>query len=79
MKNTNIISQSETRRSTYSLLVGSEEKSRSLFETLAYSLCILSAAFSIWQAAHQPVEVPSSITTSSIVSAPSAVSDAQRS
>jgi hypothetical protein len=44
--------------STYALLVRSEEKERSLFENVAYLVFILSAVFSIWQAARQPVTVP---------------------
>ena len=44
--------------STYALLVRSEEKSRSRLEVLVYALFILSAVFSIWQAAHQPIGLP---------------------
>lgn len=44
--------------STYALLVRSEEKERSMFEGVAYLVFILSAVFSIWQVAHQPVELP---------------------
>jgi len=39
--------------STYALLVRSEEKNRSLLETL-----ILSIVFSIWQFVQQPVRIP---------------------
>jgi hypothetical protein len=41
--------------STYALIVRSEEKERNLFEGAVYLVLILSAVFSIWQAAHQPV------------------------
>ncbi len=44
--------------STYALLVRSEEKERSLFEGAAYLVFILSAVFSIWQVAQQPVALP---------------------
>jgi hypothetical protein len=51
--------------STYALLVRSEEKERSLFEGIAYLIFILSAVFSIWQVAQQPVELPTVIHTTS--------------
>jgi hypothetical protein len=44
--------------STYALLVRSEEKERSMFEGVAYLVFILSAVFSIWQVAQQPVALP---------------------
>ena len=44
--------------STYALLVRSEEKERSLFEGVAYLVFILSAVFSIWNVAQQPIELP---------------------
>jgi hypothetical protein len=44
--------------STYALLVRSEEKERSLFEGGAYLVFILSAVFSIWNVAQQPVALP---------------------
>jgi len=44
--------------STYALLVRSEEKERSMFEGLAYLVFILSAVFSIWNVAQQPIELP---------------------
>jgi hypothetical protein len=40
-------------RSTYGLLVRSEEKNRGFLETAVYLLLILSAAVSIWQFASQ--------------------------
>jgi hypothetical protein len=44
--------------STYALLVRSEEKSRTFFETVAYVIFVLSAVFSILQLANHPVIVP---------------------
>jgi hypothetical protein len=48
----------EVHESTYALLVRSEEKERSLFETIAYGLFILSAVAAIWQFAQQPINLP---------------------
>jgi hypothetical protein len=55
--------------STYALLVRSEEKDRSLFEDATYLVFILSAIFSIWNVARQPVELPKDavIHTTSVV------------
>jgi hypothetical protein len=47
-----------TRQSTYSLLVRSEEKQRSFFETAIYALFILCAVFPLWQFAQTPVTIP---------------------
>ena len=44
--------------STYALLVRSEEKSRTFFETVAYIIFVLSALLSILQLANHPVRVP---------------------
>ena len=44
--------------STYALLVRSEEKSRTFFETVAYVILVLSAVFSILQLANHPVKTP---------------------
>ena len=44
--------------STYALIVRSEEKERSIFEGAVYFAVVLSALFSIWQAAIQPVALP---------------------
>ncbi len=44
--------------STYALLIRSEEKERSMFEGAAYLVFILSAVFSIWHVAHQPIALP---------------------
>ncbi|MEY2542368.1 MAG: hypothetical protein QOI22_1970 [Verrucomicrobiota bacterium] len=57
--NTQVItSEAAAHESTYALLVRSEEKSRNAFEMIAFTLFILSAVFSIWQVAHQPVLLP---------------------
>jgi hypothetical protein len=48
----------EVQESTYALLVRSEEKERSLFETIAYGFFILSAVAAIGQFALQPVSLP---------------------
>jgi hypothetical protein len=48
----------ENFESTYALLVRSEEKNRSLLETIVYALLILSAVFSIWEFVHQNVAFP---------------------
>ena len=55
--------------STYTLLVRSEEKERGMFEGAVYLVIILSAVFSIWQVAQEPVSLPTSgvIHTSSFV------------
>jgi len=45
-------------KSTYSMLVQSEEKERNVFETLVYGVIVLSAVVAIWQVAHQPIKVP---------------------
>ncbi len=50
---------SEGFESTYALLVRSEDKERNVFEGVAYLIFILSAIFTIWQVAHQPVNFPS--------------------
>ena len=52
--------------STYALLVRSEEKERGLFEGVAYLIFILSAVFSIWHVAQQPIELPAVIHTTSV-------------
>ena len=45
-------------RSTYALLVQSEEKSRNIMETALYALFALSAIVSMWQFAQQPSSLP---------------------
>jgi hypothetical protein len=59
MKNKTL--SAEGFESTYALLVRSEEKERGIFEGAVYLVFILSAVFSIWQVAHQPIVVPTSI------------------
>ena len=56
--NTNQTNNEVLHESTYALLVRSEEKERSLFETVVYGLFILSAVAAIWQFAQQPIALP---------------------
>ena len=67
MKQKNI--STEGFESTYSLLVRSEEKERGMFEGAVYLVIVLSAVFSIWQVAQEPVALPTSgvIRTASFV------------
>jgi hypothetical protein len=58
MKHTTL--SAEGFESTYALLVRSEDTKRSRFEGVAYLVFILSAVFSIWQMAQQPVTLPTS-------------------
>ena len=51
-------SLNQARKSTYALLVRSEEKERGLFETIVYTLLVLSAVIGIWQFAHLRVASP---------------------
>ena len=44
--------------STYALLVRSENKERNIFEGTVYVAVVLSALFSLWQFAKQPVALP---------------------
>jgi len=46
-------------KSTYAMLVQSEENGRTLAEGAAYLLCFMCSVFSIWQAAQQPIDLPS--------------------
>ncbi len=46
------------RKSTYAMLVQSEEKERGLFETFIYGLLVVSAVVGIWQFAHLRVPTP---------------------
>ena len=46
------------KRSTYRLLVQSEEKSRNILEIALYALFAVSALASIWQFAEQPNALP---------------------
>ena len=52
---------SEEFESTYALILRSDEKERSVSETVIYLLLILSAVFSIWQVAQQPFRVPTNL------------------
>lgn len=54
MKNTNL----KTADSTYAVLVRSEQEERSVAESAVYLLFIVSAVFSIWQVARQPITLP---------------------
>jgi hypothetical protein len=51
----------EKFESTYALLVRSEEKQRGRFETLVYTLLIVSTMFAVAQFARQAVMMPPSI------------------
>jgi len=51
----------ESFESTYALLVRSEERQRSRFETLIYSLLIASTIFAVSQFGRQAALMPSSI------------------
>ena len=55
-----IFTSSEPFESTYALLVRSEEKQRSRFETLIYMVLIVSTIFAISQFGCQAVIMPSS-------------------
>ncbi|MFL6589012.1 MAG: hypothetical protein ACJ8M4_02450 [Chthoniobacterales bacterium] len=44
--------------STYALIIRSEEKERGIFEGAAYIVVVVSALFSIWQVARQPIALP---------------------
>ena len=44
--------------STYALLMRSQEEERSIPETAVYLLLILTMAFSFWQTAQQPFQLP---------------------
>ncbi len=46
------------KRSTYRLLVQSEEKNRNILEIALYALVAVSALASIWQFAEQPTVLP---------------------
>ena len=46
------------KANTYDLIVESEDKNRTVLETVIYALFILSAIVSIWQFVVQPVVVP---------------------
>ena len=50
--------RNQVRKSTYALILQSEEKERSLFETFVYSMLVLSAVIGIWQFAHMRIPSP---------------------
>ena len=50
--------QNQVKKSTYALLLQSEEKQHGLFETLIYGMLIVSAVVGIWQFAHLRVVSP---------------------
>ena len=52
-------------QSTYSLLVNSYEKGRSIFESAVYGLLVLSAVAAIGQFASQSITTPGEIAASS--------------
>ncbi len=56
MKNTN--PNLTPANATYAVLVRSEQEERSVAESAVYLLFILSAVFSIWQVARQPITLP---------------------
>ena len=59
MKNTSNYHQ--PAKSLYTMLAHSEHEERSAYEGAVYMLFILSAVFSIWQVAHQPVVTPTAL------------------
>lgn len=56
-----ISTDSEAFESTYALLMRSEEKQRSRFETLIFTLLIVSTMFALSQFGRQAAMMPSSI------------------
>jgi len=61
----------ETFESTYALLVRSEEKQRSRFETLVYTVLAVSTIFAVLQFGREAAMMPSSIAhVSTTISAP---------
>lgn len=57
-------------QNTYSLLVNSEEKNRSIFEGAVYGLVVVSMAFSVFAFARQSINIPGMTRTNS---APAAI------
>jgi hypothetical protein len=51
-------SQNPVKKSTYALLMQSEEKETGLIETFIYGMLIVSAVVGIWQFAHLRVASP---------------------
>ena len=61
----------ETFESTYALLMRSEEKQRSRFETLVYTVLAVSTIFAVLQFGREAAMMPSSIAhVSTTISAP---------
>ena len=56
MKSTN--NNSDAFESTYALIIRSEERKRGATEGAVFLLFMLSAVFSIWQVAQQPITLP---------------------
>jgi hypothetical protein len=56
-----ISNSSETFESTYALIVRSEEKQRSRFEILVYTILIAATTFAVAQFGRQATLMPSSI------------------
>ena len=54
----NIDTHRKAGNSTYAVLVRSEQEERSAAESAVYLLFILSAVFSIWMVAKQPITMP---------------------
>ena len=54
----NINTRRKAPNSTYAVLVRSEQDERSVAEAAVYLLFILSAVFSIWMVAKQPITFP---------------------
>lgn len=46
------------KKSTYAMILQAEEKERGLFETIVYSLLVVSAVIGIWQFAHLRIPSP---------------------
>jgi hypothetical protein len=53
-----IMKMNTENRSTYAMLVRSEDKGRSIFEVVVYALVALSVVLSIWQFAEQSNRLP---------------------
>ena len=54
----NINTHRKVANSTYAVVVRSEQEERSAAEGVVYLLFILSAVFSIWMVANQPITLP---------------------
>ena len=56
-----IVTNPDGFESTYALLMRSEEKQRSRFETAVYAVLIASTVFAVSEAGRQAIAMPSSI------------------